>query len=261
MTGDTGAPSGVEPVVRPWLIALVAVVLTVDVAWLALSRVDVDWQGSRAFVALPLGWLILFFGLSRAAERHSRPPVWLDRAQSISAGLLFLSVAWLAMRLFNHLSFSIALPLVDDWLLSLDRALGLDWRRYFDLVAASPLAIGVLDASYFSLDTLSVVALLTLLALGLRARARVYIETFFLCAALAAVTGFWFPAEAAVVHLLGDEAAFPTFARPPGVYHMVHLELLRRPEGDIILNLGRMPGLITFPSFHTAAGIVLAAAF
>ena len=52
---------------------------------------------------------------------------------------------------------------------------------------------------------------------------------------------------------------FPGFPAPPGLYHLEALGALR--TGPVALDLGNLPGLVTFPSFHTAAGIVLTWAF
>jgi membrane-associated phospholipid phosphatase len=183
------------------------------------------------------------------------------QASLLFQGTLFLQVAWIVLRLLNHLSMTVRLPYADAFLSHLDGSLGLDWRSYFEWVASHRLLRSVLDLAYTSLTPVSVVAFVSLVAMNRTRLARYFLETFVATAVLCISIGMFFPAQAAVAYYPLDPALLLPFGRtPPGSYHLEHLARLRGP-GPITLDLQSLPGLVTFPSFHTAAGVVLARSF
>lgn len=182
-----------------------------------------------------------------------------QRLVALFIGIGFLIVGWDAVRLLNHTTMAIPLPLTDDLLDGWDRALGFDWRAYFDAVAAWPLLRDAMAWSYTSLTFLSVAAYLVMSLTQDRLRALFFLETFSLTAVFCTTVGALFPARAAVERYFGATAVFPDFPLEPGLYHLASLERLRTGE-PVELVLGQLPGLVTFPSFHTAAGVLLAMA-
>ncbi len=177
----------------------------------------------------------------------------------VLCGIVFLIVAWDAIRILNHTTMALNYPLADDMLDGWDRALGLDWLGYFNLVAATPWLRDAMAWSYTSLTYLSVVAYLLMCLLRDHRRSIYFLESFALTAVVCTLSGAFFPARAAVDRYFGADADFAAFPLEPGLYHLVSLERLR--EGmPVELVLGQMPGLVTFPSFHTAAGVLMVVA-
>ncbi|WP_289041641.1 phosphatase PAP2 family protein [uncultured Aliiroseovarius sp.] len=176
-------------------------------------------------------------------------------------GLFFLKLVWLNVRLLNHLTMMIPFPFQDEVLSSWDRYFGLNWLAYFEFVHERPMLIQILDGGYTSLTSLSIAALLGLILMARFDRARYFTETFFVTAVICIVFGATMPALAAVAHYIPNPAAYLNFDETPGVYHLEHFQTLRAEAGPIALHLNRLPGLVTFPSFHTAAGILLCAAY
>jgi len=182
--------------------------------------------------------------------------VMLDRLVVMISGILFLHLGWIALRLFNHLTMALGFPYADGMLLAADGLLGLNWNAYFDLVMSRPRLMTLMDWSYQSLTLVSGFAFLLLIALGEVKRSRFFLDTFLVTAIVCSSIGFLFPAEAAVKILIGGPEMFPGMAEPPGLYHLGHLDNLRSGL-PLVLNLNSLPGLVTVPSFHTAAGIIL----
>lgn len=87
-----------------------------------------------------------------------------------------------------------------------------------------------------------------------------FLEAFLTVATLCTAVGLFLPAKAAVAVNFPGVEVFANFSSPPGLYHLSHLERLRA-GGLHMLELGNLPGLVTFPSLHTAAGIILAVSF
>ncbi|MEO3414081.1 phosphatase PAP2 family protein [Roseovarius sp. CAU 1744] len=174
---------------------------------------------------------------------------------------LFLSLVQMFLPLFNHLTMMLPFPLQDDLLSGLDRSIGFNWLAYFEFVHAYPTLIKILEFCYVQLSYVGLIALIALALLGDPRRVRFYVEVFFLTGVIAIVIGAGFPALAAVHLYVGDLSAYPNFPSPPGVYHLPHLELLRDADAAVPLDPVGLPGLVTFPSYHTASGILLCVVF
>lgn len=242
-----------------WAYMLLAGAFLANICLIAFTRIGVTWHAIPAQV----GPAIAFFGLFLALGHMQPPPArafLISRLRILFYGLTFLQIAWINMRLLNHISMASAFPYVDDMLSSWDQALGLDWLGYFTFVHDHPALLNVLDFSYTSLTPLSVLTFVLLVVIGLPARAFYFVEMFFFTAIIALLAGMFFPAEAAVVHYAVNLADYPNYINPPGVYHLSHMDRLRAAEGAITLHPNFLPGLVTFPSFHTAAGIIMAIA-
>lgn len=177
----------------------------------------------------------------------------------LASGLAFLLVAWDVIRLLNHATMASAWPLADDLLAGWDEALGLNWRSYFDWVSTEPQVRDVMAYSYTSLTLLSLLIFLIMCLVSAPRRPVFFLETFTFTAIFCTLAGAFFPARAAVDRYLGKTADLSAFPVEPGLYHLDALERLRS-GASVELVLGSLPGLVTFPSFHTAAGVILVTA-
>ena len=242
-----------------YVYCLLAIICAINVVWLAVSRVDLAWTGMIPDLATTSVFVLLLY-MSKAAATARPQSVVMVRMHRLFVGLVFLKLAWVNLRIFNHLSMSLGLPYADIMLAGWDDALGLDWLWYFNTLHDIPDILRILALSYTSLTPLSVVVFVGLVALGHLVRASFFLETFFFTAVAAMAIGALFPAEAAVATKIADITLYPNFSGMPGSYHLVHFDNLRSRAGPIILHPQILPGLVTFPSFHTAAGIILCAA-
>ena len=239
---------------------LVVALALIDAVWLGVSPASLapgQLIGPAALVAFLLAeaW-VLGRGAGLAPPRAA---ALCHRIGALMQGIAFLQAAWITVRVFNHVSMTTDFAYADLRLSGWDAALGIDWRGYFDLVGRTPWLRAALDAGYTSLTFLSLIAFFVLLAAPDLRRARFFLESFLVTAIVCTGIGLFFPARAAVATYLGAAGPFPGFASPPGVYHLAALAQLR--SGAVALDIGNLPGLVTFPSFHTAAGIVLLWAF
>lgn len=184
------------------------------------------------------------------------------RATYVFQGFAFLLAGWTALRLANHLSMKLTADIayVDDLLARMDEMLFLSWPAYVEALQAFPLFLAVLDKSYTSLSLLSVVAFAAVCCCRDIRRSAFFLETFFYTAVICTFFGMFFPAQGTVQLYLGADYDFSNFPAAPGMWFIEPLAALR--SGDPIqLTLADLPGLVTFPSFHTGACIVLIASF
>jgi membrane-associated phospholipid phosphatase len=69
------------------------------------------------------------------------------------------------------------------------------------------------------------------------------------------VNGLFFPANGAMIFHGPDPRQFQTITSALGTYHLEALEQLRTKDAQV-LSLSNPPGLVAFPSFHTAMGVI-----
>lgn len=249
-------------IVRTPLYALVLGMAVVNTLALALTRADLLMQDMPVLLMFGVFLGASFYALRRTVILSAAPPRPLVTAMHLLEGLFFLHITWLNLRLLNHLTMLIPFPYVDEMLMNWDRAMGFDWLAIFTFSHDNPTLLALMDGCYSSLTGVSVVALLTLIILGHLDRARFFIETFFYTALACIIVGVAFPAKAAVMFLIPDIAAYPNFSEMPGILHVPHMERLRdTTAASVLLDPLVLPGLVAFPSFHTASGVLIIVSF
>ncbi|MBN8184250.1 phosphatase PAP2 family protein [Roseibium aggregatum] len=193
-------------------------------------------------------------------RRTSFGEIFRQRMQLLLNGVVFIFVALASLRIFNHLTMSLALPLADPLLDSWDKALGLDWMTYFTFVQNHSLVSTILEVAYVGFDGASLFGFVVLVAMGYFRRARYFCEIFLITAAISTTIALFFPAVAAVVYNFGPIDQIEGFNSAPGIYHLEQFMALREAEIPSI-DLMTATGLATFPSFHAAGGVLLIAGF
>jgi PAP2 superfamily protein len=233
--------------------ALIGALAAVTAVWMAGVGLSFDW----ASALLPaLACLALVAGA--AFYRTVRPDARLAAAMSATAQLTaFTAVAAL-------LSYAIASrggPLWDRTLLSWDLALGLDWRAYLAFVDAHP-QLGLLyTLAYQSLLFQMLLAVTVLSFTGHLIACREFVLAMILAALASILISGMIPAMAMFVQLdLNPKVDFPNLDPAAAFVHVADLGGLR--AGTLrVLSLRHLEGIITFPSFHAALGVIFARAF
>jgi PAP2 superfamily len=154
----------------------------------------------------------------------------------------------------SYIAAAADLPLQDANFARLDRLLGLDWPAYYRFVMARP---SLLPYAYLSYAAIVLPSLGVPLALGLTGRfvrLQEFVIATVLTVAVVAVVSAVLPAIG-TYRELGLPAQVGDF-RATG--YLVQLEVLPvlRAGGLRVLDLAHLGGIITFPSFHAAAGIL-----
>lgn len=239
---------------------IVITIAFVDAIWIALSNITFPVHQLVDTVSIVAFLLPIIVIINKIEYSNTRIQSWLYRLSYLLQGLIFLKLSWVSLRLFNHISMSSNFPYVDAMLLRWDSLLGIDWESYFYLIQNSGLLREIMDYSYTTLSIVSLFGYLLLMVQGELDRARSFLETFLVTAVICTTIGMFFPAKAAVAMHYGDATTLANLSTLPGVYHVEALERLRSGH-PFSLDLSDLPGLVTFPSFHTAAGVILIASF
>ena len=154
-----------------------------------------------------------------------------------------------------YLATSAALPLQDARLASLDQILGFDWLGFLMLANSSRVVSWVLVAAYHS--ALPQLILLYLL-LSFGGRERQLAEFITLSSITSVAVGALMvivPAAGAYAHYHPQRELFDGFSADAGMWHYETFVMLRT-QATPLLDIGKMEGLVTFPSFHTVLAII-----
>lgn len=237
-----------SPFAGCWL--AVALTCAVDFCWLALSEqfsVDKITLLESASVTVVM-LLLALYCRSRSHDEFKA----IGRA---AEGLMLASVAFIALRLLNHLTTSVVFPMEDDALANIDKTLGLSWPAYAGWVADVPALVQIFAVSYSNLSLLAIVVLLVLYCLGRADRAEEFIQLFFFCALASILIGMVFPAEGAMARYETPDM-LAAFGPDAGNYALSFQHVLRS-NAPHMFKLDEMPGLVIFPSFHTSSGLLI----
>jgi membrane-associated phospholipid phosphatase len=230
-----------------WSWRVLAIAGAVDVAWLLASPISLDTQSTVAITVL------IAFAIAIQMAIGLRPVD--ERVRVFATGLSFMLIAWPTLRVLNHLTMTTAFPLVDARLAAWDAALGFDWLAYVRWADQSPGLLAAMDLTYQGLTLYSLITFLVLLWVYGPGRAREFILIFFVTALAATLIGMFFPADCAMAYYRPDPAQFRYVTPAFGAYHLEAMHALRAGLPQV-MSLQELPGLVTFPSFHTAMGIV-----
>lgn len=221
------------------------------VAWCviaALAATNMAWTTRSGIVVTGLAGVLLpciaLTGLGRFYGRTGRSANLANLADAAALWIAFSAMAVLSSYLLATLGF----PLQDNTLASADAMLGFDWLGWFHSVQAFPAARTILWLAYWSLMAQIVGTLLYLSLTGrFRHQSELLLGTVLAFVITAPLSGL-LPAASAWVHFGVEGSVF--------AYHWADFSSLR--AGTMReFRLGDMTGIITFPSFHAALGILL----
>ena len=234
-------------VVWPSIAALALVAAT----WMAWAGLGVAWVSAApaALMGIGLELLAVFY-------RRRRPDPKLSAALSAMAQLVAASAAGAAL---SYAAAATAGDLRDETLYGWDRALGLDWRAYLAFVDAHPRLWLVYTLAYRSLLLQFLVVVLGLGFTGRLRQLRAFVLAFVMALTVTVVISGLLPAVAMFVHLKLGPRDFGHIQPAAAFVHMGILSGLR--DGTLrTVAIGSAEGIITFPSFHAALGVMFALA-
>jgi membrane-associated phospholipid phosphatase len=227
--------------------ALLAATVLVDVGWLMHANVVVE----PSALLLPASGCAGTW-IAAAYYRYVRGEARLAAALDCIGQMIgFTAVGALLSYLFATLDF----PLQDRAFHAADIALGLDWRAYLKMIDAAPWLGALFSVAYASLIPQLVLMILVLCFSGEQIRARTTILAMILAGLIAIVISGFLPAMAMFVHLGLGPADYPNLKPAASFVHLADMQALRSGH-SFLFDLGRVEGIITFPSYHAALGLL-----
>ena len=209
-----------------------------DLIW--ASRLGVRMAGLGNLIATILLMAINFIFYRRLREG--------DRAAGLVAvfGILFALTSGSAA--LSYFAATVGRPYADAMLARGDAALGFDWLAWYHVVQDHRLLRGLLHGAYVVLVPEMVLFIIALPLSGMLPRAYELLSGLAISLIPTLILFALFPAECAWVVFQAEPGRMPLFLR----------DLVALRSGAMpVVEIGRLNGLVTFPSFHTVMAILM----
>ncbi|KRE02130.1 hypothetical protein ASE63_07075 [Bosea sp. Root381] len=228
--------------------SVIALVLAADLVWLSFASLSVaplSLAGPLA-AAAALAAAAWYYRTKRAETKLADALDCTGQMTAFMAGGALLS----------YLMATLGLPLQDAAFQAADRALGLDWLAYLKAVDARPWLGTLFSLAYASFIPQVLILILGLCFTGRGDAARIMVLAMILSGAVTIVISGFLPAMAMFVHLGLGPADYPNLSPGASFVHVADMQALRA-GAPFTLDIGRAEGIITFPSYHAALGLIM----
>jgi len=226
--------------------AIVAVVAIAVLAAPAMGHFTVAW---RTLVPPALG--SAGFVLAAAFYRHWRPDPRLESGLQATAQLIAFTAVGGPL---SYVAASGGLSLHDHTLDVIDHALGLDWRGLLAWMNSHPVMHFVFALLYSSFPVQATVTIMALAISDRFVQLRTFLLAFMLSAIICIAISSILPAEGVWGFYKLTAIDYPAIVPSTREAHLPIFHGLR--DGSMRELTGMSEGIITFPSFHAALGIV-----
>lgn len=245
-------------------LSCISVLFTVDVVWLCCSSLHFAPENWTILVSLMLPGAVSVV-LARMID--GEPPgfrAWpllrrlLCRAMSVWRGSVVLALTMSLFLVFTYLATAAALPLRDDVLVRFDRDLGFDWPSFLAVTNNSPHVAALLSLCYHSTGFLLIAIVVWLSAAGRTIRLAELHAVLALTLLGLTVAMVLVPTAGAFAYYAPAADAFGNFARAGEMWSFYKTFLALREGTLTTIQLAHASGIVSFPSFHAALGMVTA---
>lgn len=226
-----------------WLLIAVMAVFTVAGCLLTGLRVA---PASLTVLIVPFAAL----GVTWWAYSTVRPDA---RVRGMAEGFVQILLVLIFGTVMSYAAIALSFPLVDDQLLAIDTALGIDRRIYLDFFAGHRLLHNALVLAYFTLMPQFVVVPVVLFFANQMQRLQQFTFAAGLTLFATVLISVFMPALSTTYLDLG----LPVGAPLPESFgiHIPIVEQLRS-GAPFLMQLDTLEGLLTFPSFHTIGALL-----
>jgi membrane-associated phospholipid phosphatase len=217
---------------------VIAAVIAIDAMWLWLS-------GTGVTIGIALSSALFLLIGANLFYMTVRPNRNLAALALMFAQLIVFASAQIVLI---YLSVTSAFPLADSYLAAGDAAIGFDWLLIFNWVQEHPWVDLVLTLSYASIGPQACILPVILSIIDRLDRMREFLWLFAVTLLIVTPIAWLLPAESAWVHFGVTDRI--------NAYHLADFTALRAGQMKEII-MAKVDGLVTFPSFHAALGLIL----
>lgn len=236
----------------PGVWAVAALTLALAAAWMAAAGVRLRLGEFAMLVGAFL--MLVAVGLAYAMSRRSE--VIAAACFAVAFQILFT----FAGGVLSYAGQWLAAPLRDGWFAAFDAALGFDWNAHLAFVTQRPALAHALTWAYASCLP-QLFLLVCVLAVCDRPALGRFMALYATTALATICIATAFPAVGAVAHHAPPAALLSSMPDPlSGSWHMADFTALRQGAFREI-SPRALEGIISFPSFHTALGVLFIHAF
>lgn len=163
----------------------------------------------------------------------------------------------LPVLVWTYAAMKLDMPLADDSLAAMDRALGFDWRGFISFVDSAPALAEGLAGAYTSFPFQILLLPLLLALAGHSTRAYSTLFAFALVCAASSVISIWYPALGTYVAYGTTQSELVNINAKFGFHFLDEFNAVRA-GGAFTLFVDRAAGIVTFPSVHAAVAALCA---
>lgn len=229
---------------------LVSLVLLSALMAAAGLRIDPLGRGNLPFYAAGLVLLALRLGLARSTWVHGAA------VARFSEYVAIFTIIALAGATASYPVAALTHGYADVRLQGIDAALGFDWLHWYRLVAAHPVLQALGTIAYRSIYVTPALLLWCAARNGQEERAYRFIGAFWLAAVLTLALFTLMPAVGPFSHLWHGPIDYMPESE---LWQSGLIPALRAHEVHVV-DLGQLRGIVSAPSFHTAAAVLYLAA-
>ena len=222
-----------------------------------LAIVAALWFNGVRFHAGPWGTLyaICSAGCILGNGMEIRSPEWFGRLLVFANGYFLLVTICMSGALTSYLIARVTTaPFADPWLYQADLMMGLDWRRVYSAYVEYDSAHFFMRRCYDSLTYSPAIVLCALALSGRKNELITFLLAFALALGVTMLIFVFIQAEATAAFLLGPNPEY--LPRSGNIASWTISNLRSGALADISVHT--LVGLVTFPSFHSAASVLIA---
>jgi membrane-associated phospholipid phosphatase len=228
--------------------AMCLCLLLVQLPLLIAVGFTVNWSAIGSMLAL----CVLFFGVSEFAFHRLCSPF----IGTVAAGVVHFSIINVSMLVLSYVAVAMDFPFQDKLFRAADVALGFDWQNFAAFVTERPTLLYGLSWCYSMLDKQALL-IGPLAALFLRFREfQIMILAWIIAAVATVFISVFLPAKAAFFEHGLVEAMQQSMVVSSGYIHLGVVDAIR--SGHLTDPYAELVGIVAFPSFHAASGVMLA---
>ncbi|MGH1417254.1 MAG: phosphatase PAP2 family protein [Hyphomicrobiaceae bacterium] len=228
--------------------------------WIFLSTllvIDIIWLWAEGFTVNPFPFVFMIMSVIILAGiiyfyTYKRPDQKItDASKCFLIMILFTNV----LAHFSYVSLSLNLPLIDATLAGFDTAIGYDWMAVLAWTNEHPTIGWVLTFAYRSTGPQVFLVVLILSFLQRQKQLHEFIWLYMITGSTVIFIAAIFPAAGAYIYYAPPAELFANLNPEAGVWHWQHFQGLR--DGSMRhIDLSKIEGLVTYPSFHTCLAII-----
>lgn len=229
------------------------------------------WLFGTFIVGIEIFW-ILATNFTLEFGSTTKPFILAIIATFIAAGFSIRKMDYLAIAIFsaaffvlfgkaanvlNYLSHASGMPLADQMLANIETSIGINWLSILEYFNTHPLLAKTTMMTYDYLRLWSFMTVIALLVMQKHERLREFIILFAISATATIIIGAFLPAGGTYHYYQPNIALMNNIN--PGAGRFFLPQLLAIHDGSLThINLGKVVGLITFPSFHVIMALLMA---
>lgn len=228
-----------------WVAALAFLFITTAALW--IMEVSVS-PGPKGMVISWCAGVWLFVSFIFRPRRK-----WFQNVVLLGNGLLLLSAISLCGALASYLVVrTTPFPFADPLLHRADLSLSFDWLALYEMYQKNRTVTFAMQRMYLAIADIPTFIMLGLALTGQEQKVRDFIRVFSIALAITVAIFFFFPAITPLFYLAGEA---PSYIPVTGIAFLSTINDLRSGI-PFQIELHRLYGLITFPSFHAVSAIV-----